>query len=145
VKEVTLMAIDKDDKTSRVKSTGHDVKDDLLQDVGLLALPVLAFQRNMLKLVKKGVEEAGLLHPMRTLLEHEVHALFMILDPKAKWRNSLGVEIEDKMKEALDRAVPKVISGSINLIDAQYEILTKLIDTLETARKSQTKNPKDRK
>jgi hypothetical protein len=77
------------------------------------------------------------------LAEHELHALFMILDPKAHWRNSLGVEIEKKLKDALDGAVPKVISGSVNLIEAQQAILTSLIEALDTARKGQL--PKGRK
>jgi hypothetical protein len=130
------MPTDRDYKTGRAKVTGEDAKDDLLRGVGLLALPVLAFQRNMLKVVRKGIEEAGLLQPVKMLAQHELHALFMILDPKAKWRNSLGVEIENKLKDALDSAVPKIISGSVSLIDAQHQILTSLIDALDTARKN---------
>lgn len=133
------MATDRDYKTGRAQVTGEDPKDpkdDLLRGLGLLALPMLAFQRNMLGLVKQGIEEAGLLKPVRTLAEHELHALFMIIDPKAHWRNSLGVEIEKKLKDALDSAAPKVISGSVNLIDAQQSILTSLIDALDKARKN---------
>jgi hypothetical protein len=133
------MATDRDYKTGRAPMTGEDPKDpkdDLLRGLGLLALPVLAFQRNMLGLVKQGIEEAGLLKPVRTLAEHELHALFMIIDPKAQWRNSLGVEIEKKLKDALDSAAPKVLAGSVNLIDAQQSILTSLIDALDKARKN---------
>src|SRR5437588_7412444 len=107
----TRMPTDRGYKTGRAQVTGEDAKDDLLRGGGLLALPVLAFQRNMLNVVRKGIEEAGLLQPVRTLAEHELHALFMILDPKGQWRNSLGVEIEKKLKDAFDSAVPKVISG----------------------------------
>ena len=131
------MPTDSDYKTGRTQVTGEDAKDGLLRGVGLLALPVLAFQRNMLKVVRKGIEEAGLLQPVRTLAEHELHALFMILDPTGRWRNSLGVEIEKKLKDAFDSAVPKVISGSVSLIDAQQAILTSLIEALDTARKSE--------
>jgi hypothetical protein len=129
------MAADRDSKTGRAQASGEDVKDDLLRGLGLLALPVLAFQRNMLGLVKQGIEEAGLLKPVRMLAQHELHALFMIIDPKAHWRNSLGVEIEKKVKDALDSAAPKIISGSVNLIDAQEQILKVLIEALDTARK----------
>jgi hypothetical protein len=130
------MATDRDYKTGRAQVSGEDPKDGLLRSVGLMALPVLAFQRNMLGLVKQGIEEAGLLKPVRTLAEHELHALFMIIDPKAQWRNSLGVEIEQKLKDALDSAVPKVISGSVSLIDAQQALLTSLIEALDKARKN---------
>jgi len=137
------MATDRDDRTARAQVTGEDVKEDLLRGMGLLALPVLAFHRNMLTVVRKGIEEAGLLQPVRTLAEHELHALFMFLDPKGQWRDSLGVEIEKKLKDAFDSAVPKVISGSVSLIDAQQAILTSLIETLDTARKNQRpKGPK---
>ena len=118
------MPTDRDHKTGRAQVTGEDVKDGLLRGMGLMALPVLAFQRNMLNVVRKGIQEAGLLQAVGTLAQHELHALFMILDPKAQWRNSLGVEIEKKLKGAFDSAVPKVISGSVSLIDAQEAILT---------------------
>jgi len=130
------MAADKDYKSGRARATEEDTKDDMLRGMGLLALPVLAFHRNMLNVVRKGIEEAGLLQPVRTLAEHELHALFMVLDPTAKWRNSLGVEIEKKLKDALDSAVPKVVSGSVSLIDAQQALLTSLIEALDTARKN---------
>jgi hypothetical protein len=131
------MATDRDNKAGRAHEAAQGAKEGLLHDVGLLALPVLAFQRNMLKLVKKGIEEAGLLKPVRTLAEHELQALFMILDPTGKFRNSRA-EIEEKMRDAFDKAVPKVIEGSVHLIDAHHDFLTKLIEALETERKSQT-------
>lgn len=137
------MSTDRDHKAGRAEVTGEEAKDNLLRGVGLLALPLLAFQRNMLKVVRKGIEEAGLLQPVRTLAEHELHALFMILDPTGQWRNSLGVEIEKKLKDAFDSAIPKVISGSVTLIDAQQALLTSLIEALDTARKSEL--PKDPK
>jgi len=137
------MPTDGDHKTGRAQVTGEDVKDNLLRGVGLLALPVLAFQRNILKVVRKGIEEAGLLQALGTLAQHELHALFMILDPKAQWRNSRGVEIEKKLKDAFDSAAPKVISGSVSLIDAQEAILTAVIEALDAARKDQPpKGPK---
>ena len=100
-------------------------------------------QRNMLNVVRKGIQEAGLLQAVGTLAQHELHALFMILDPKAQWRNSRGVEIEKKLKDAFDSAAPKVISGSVSLIDAQEAILTAVIEALDAARKDQPpKGPK---
>ena len=129
------MSMDQESETGRAQATGQEVKRDLPGAVGLLALPVLAFHRNMLNLVRKGIEEAGLLKPVQNLLEHELHALFMILDPTGQWRNTRGAEIEKRLKDTLDGAVPKVISGSISLIDAQQAILTELIAALDTARK----------
>ena len=134
------MPTNSDHKTDRARVTGEDIKDGLLRGVGLLALPVLAFHRNMLGIVRTGINEAGLLKPLQTLAQNELHALLMIVDPNGKLRNSLGTDVEDKLRDAFDRIGPKVISGSNSLIDAQHEILTVLIEALDTARKKQLPN-----
>jgi len=128
------MPTDRDYETGRAQVTGEDAKADLLQGMGLLALPLLAFHRNILDILRTGINEAGLLKPVQTLVENELHALLMILDPTGKWRNSLGADIEKKLKDTLDAAVPKVISGSVSLIDAQQAMLTSIIVALDTVR-----------
>ena len=122
-------------KTGRAHVTGDDDKDDLLRAMGLVGLPLLAFQRNMLKILRNGLDEAGIHKPVQTLAQNELHALFMILDPTARWRNSLGADIEKKLKDTLDAAVPKVISGAVSLIDAQATVLDSFIKELDPARK----------
>jgi len=128
------MPTDRDYETGRAQVTGEDAKADLLRGMGLLALPLLAFHRNILDILRTGINEAGLLKPVQTLVENELHALLMILDPTGKWRNSLGADIEKKLKDTLDAAVPKVISGSVSLIDAQQAMLTSIIVALDTVR-----------
>jgi hypothetical protein len=130
------MPANKDYKTRRAEMSGEDVKDGLCRGLGLLALPVLAFQRNMLGILRTGIEQAGLLKPLQTLIENELHAAMMIADPTGERRNSLGADMEKTLKDALDKAVPKVISGSISFIDAQEALLTSLIGALDTARKN---------
>ena len=49
------MPTDRNYKKGRAQVTGEDVKDDLLRGVGLMALPVLAFQRNMLVIGQTGI------------------------------------------------------------------------------------------
>lgn len=131
------MPMDQDNEAGRGQVNGHAPRGDLPGAIGLLALPVLAFHRNMLSLVRKGIEDAGLLKPVQNLLQSELQAVLMIIDPTAHWRNTRGAEIEKRLQDTLDRAVPKVISGSISLIDAQHAILTELIAALDTARKDQ--------
>jgi hypothetical protein len=99
-------------------------------------LPVLAFQRNMLGIARAGINEASNLKPVQTLAQCEMHALLMAIDKNGAVRNSLGTDIEKELKETLDAAVPKVISGSIMLIDAQQELLTSIIQALDKVRTS---------
>src|SRR5690349_19887854 len=106
---------------------GKSSKHELLRAVGLVGLPLLAFQRNILNLVRTGLETARLHPPLQKLAQSELHALFIILDPDAKWRNSLGDNIEKKVQATLDQAVPKVISGAVSLIDAQTTVLDAII------------------
>jgi hypothetical protein len=125
------MATDNDSETGQAQ---ENAKGDLLRSIGLLVVPLLVLQRNMLGIARASINEAGLLKPVQTLAESELQAVFMIADPKATWRNSVGADVENRLKGTLDAAVPKVISGSIMLIDAQREMLTSIIDALDTAR-----------
>lgn len=136
------MATAGDDRSGRVRETKENAKSAMLREMGLLALPVLAFHRNMLGVLRTGISEAGLLKPVQTLAENELHALLMILDPSGEWRNSRGADMEKKLKDTLDGAVPKVISGAVSLIDAQCAVLTSVIDALDPARSKKPSHEK---
>ena len=125
------MPTDNDNETGRAQ---EDAKGGLLQNIVLLMLPVLAFQRNMLGIARAGINEASNLKPVQTLAQSEMHALMMAIDKHGAVRNSLGTDIEKELKETLDTAVPKVISGSIMLIEAQQELLTSIIQALDKVR-----------
>src|SRR4051812_4273772 len=112
---------------------GHG-KRDMLRSIGLLVVPVLAFQRNMLGIALAGIDKASALKPVQTLAQCELQALLMILDPTGARRNSPDADIEEEMKTALDAAVPKVISGSVMLIEAQQLLLNSLIAVLDKPR-----------
>ena len=133
------MSKDSDYENGRENGKGYENgrengKGDLLPSIGLLVMPVLAFQRNMLGIARAGIKEASNLKPVQTLVQCELQALLMIADPKARWRNSLGTDIERELKETLDEAVPKAISGVNMLIEAQQEVLTSIIDVFDKAR-----------
>jgi len=127
------MPTDNDNETGREQ---ENAKGGLLRGIGLLVLPLLALQRNMLGIARAGINEAGLLKPVQTLAQSELHAWLMILDRDGRLRNSLGTDIEKELKDTLDAAVPKVISGAVMLIDAQQEVLTSIIEVLDKARTS---------
>jgi hypothetical protein len=127
------MPTDNDNETDREQ---ENAKGGLLRGIGLMVLPLLAFQRNMLGIARAGINEASNLKPVQTLAQSEFHALLMTLDRTGELRNSLGTDIEKQLKDTLDAAVPKVISGSIMLIDAQQEVLTSIIEALDKARTS---------
>jgi hypothetical protein len=129
----TRMPTDNDNETGRAQ---ENAKGGLLQSIGLLMLPLLAFQRNMLGIARAGINEASNLKPVQTLAQSELHALLMTMDKTGELRNSLGTDVEKELKDTLDAAVPKVISGSIMLIDAQQELLTSIIQALDKVRTS---------
>jgi hypothetical protein len=136
------MPTEGEDRTGRAPGPGESSGGGLLQSVVLLALPVLAFHRNMLDIVRTGIDKAGVLKPVRTLAENELHALLMLLDPSGNWRNSLGADMEKKLKDTLDAAVPKMISGSVSLIEAQHSVLEAVIEALNAARSNKPSDEK---
>jgi hypothetical protein len=125
------MPTDNDYETGR-----ENAKGGLLRSIGLVLMPVLAFQRNMLGIARAGIDEASNLKPVQTLVQCELQAFMMILDRDGKCRNSLGADIEKELQATLDAAVPKVISGATMLIEAQQDLLTSIIKVLDKARTS---------
>jgi hypothetical protein len=108
-----------------------------LRTVILVALPLFSFQRNVLDLVKAGIEKAVLARPLQNLLVSEVQAVMMILDPQHKWRDQLGADFDKKAKELLDEIANKVTSGSLRLVEAQQVLADRLIEVLKTLKDGQ--------
>jgi hypothetical protein len=105
----------------------------VLRNFALLTLPWLSLQRDLLALMKRGIEDASNVRPIENLTSRELQALMMILDPSAKWRNLLDSDLQEKIKETYTKTFPKLVSGSILLIETQEEVLasiSKLIDKL---------------
>ena len=96
-------------KDQKTHSDGaQDGQGSALSNVILLALPLFCFQRNVLNLVKAGLERAAGVRPVQNLLLHEMQAALMILDPERKWRNRLGVDLENKLKGLVEETTGKV-------------------------------------
>ena len=85
----------------------------VLRNFALLALPWLSLQRDMLALMKRGIEDASHVRPIENLTSRELQALMMILDPSGKWRSLLDRDLQEKIKETYTKTFPKLVSGSI--------------------------------
>lgn len=112
----------------------------------LLTLPWLSFQREMLAIMKKGIEDASHVRPIENLTSRELQALMMILDPSGKWRSLLDRDFEKKIEETCTKTFPKLASGSTHFIEAQEMLLVSISDLLDKLRKdNKAKNYTSRK
>ena len=109
-----------------------DFKDSIFRNFSLLALPWISFQRDMLAILKKGIEDTSHVKPVQKLTLLELHALMMILDPSRTWRSPFDADFEKRVEGAYKETFPKLLSGSIDLIEAQETVLQHLSDALMT-------------
>ena len=107
----------------------------VLRSFILLTLPWLSFQREMLAIMKKGIEDASHVRPIENLTSRELQALMMILDPSGKWRSLLDRDLEKKIEETYTKTFPKLASSSILFIEAQQALLASISDLLDKLRK----------
>jgi hypothetical protein len=120
-------------KDQKTRSGGAEKQEgSVLRSVILLTLPLFSFQRNVLELVKTGLKNTTVVRPVQNLLLSEIQAALMILDPERKLRNRLGIDLENKIKELAEETASKVISGSVQLVDAQQAVADRVIDVLKT-------------
>jgi hypothetical protein len=112
----------------------------------LLTLPLLAFQRDLLNIMKAGLEQppkpetsqsdqgvpargAGIGDLLQKLTAQELQALMMVLDPSHSLRNSLGVDFP-KLAVGVADVSQKLAGGALNIIEAQSKVLEHVIATL---------------
>lgn len=112
----------------------------VLRNFILLTLPWLSFQREMLAIMKKGIEDASHVRPIENLTSRELQALMMILDPSGKWRSLLDRDLEKKIEETYTKTFPKLASSSIHFIEAQEALLASISDLLNKLRKDNKPN-----
>lgn len=110
----------------------QNLKDSIFRNVALLALPWLSFQQDMLAIMKKGIEDTSHIKPVQKLTLLELQALMMILDPSRTWRSPFDANFEKRVEDTYKEAFPKMVSGSIDLIEAQEMILKRMSDALVT-------------
>lgn len=107
---------------------------DPLRNFILLALPWLSFQRHVLDVAKKTIQDAANIKPAERFAFSELHALMMILDPSRKIRGDAEPAFEKQVKEAYADIVPKLTSASVQLIEAQDRALESAFDVLNSLR-----------
>ncbi len=110
----------------------QNFKDSIFRNFSLLALPWVSFQRDMLAILKKGIEDTSHVKPVQKLTLLELHALMMILDPSRTWRSPFDADFEKRVEDAYKETFPKLLSGSIHFIEAQEIILQRISDALVT-------------
>jgi hypothetical protein len=108
----------------------------VLRNFALLTSPWLSLQRDLLALMKRGIEDASHVRPIENLTSSELQALMMILDPSAKWRNLLDSDLQEKIKETYAKTFPKLVSGSILLIETQEAVLAAISELFDNLRKN---------
>lgn len=116
---------------------GQAQNDDgrVLKSLALLTLPWISFQREMLAMMKKGIEDTSNARPVQNLAARELQALMMIFDRSGKWRGLLDHGLESKIAETYKETLPKLVSGSLGLIEAQDALLASVADLLDNVRK----------
>jgi len=112
----------------------------ILRNLVLLALPLLSFQRDVLAIMKKGIEDASHVRPIENLTSRELQALMMIVDSSGKWRNLLGNDLTEQIKQAYEKLFPKLVSGSMLLIETQDAILASISERLNELRRETQRN-----
>jgi hypothetical protein len=125
------MPNDKDSRSDRPEHGGGRALSNLV----LLTLPWLSFQRDMLTVMKKGIEDASHVRPFENLILLELQALMMIFDPSGKWRSYIDSDLQQKMEEAYKKTFPQLVSTSILSIEAQEAALASLAELLNKLRK----------
>ena len=96
----------------------------------------------MLAILKKGIEDTSHVKPVQKLTLLELHALMMIVDPSRTWRSPFDADFEKRVEDAYQETFPKLLSGSINFIEAQEIILQRFSDALITLKDGhKTKSP----
>lgn len=107
----------------------------VLRNFALVALPWLSFQRDILSIMRKGIEDASNVRPFEHLTTRELHAWMMIFDPTGRWRALSDRDLEKTFTETYEKILPNLVSGSRAYIDAHETVLNSLSGLLNDVRK----------
>jgi hypothetical protein len=123
------MQNDKDNNSGHAQNGERGIFGSLI----LLTLPWLSLQRDILGVIKKGLEEHKkediYFKPIQHLV-HELHALMMVLDRSRKLRSHFDDDLEKKLVDEFTQLFKKVVAGSVNFIEVQEIILAGISDVL---------------
>lgn len=110
----------------------------------LLALPLLSLQRDLLQVIKAGLEKPtkapataegatgndNIVDVLQKFAARELQALMMIVDPAHRWRNGLAEDFYKKLESDIAYVSQRVSTGAISLIEAQARILERAVEIL---------------
>ena len=113
-----------------------------LRNWALLALPWLAAQRDMLAACKNYVKDENCTLPIQNFAVRELYALMMVFDPSRKWRDACS-DLESSVGEIYKDSFPKLVSGSVALIEAQEAIVTSMIHAVTRLKNGSGKTTQD--
>jgi len=114
----------------------------VLRNFVLLALPLLSFQRDLLDIAKKTINNASNVKPTENFVLRELQALMMIFDRSHERRNLFDRDFEKRLEDAFKEIFPKVASASVQAIEAQEIILTSVFEAMNKLRKDETHRSK---
>jgi hypothetical protein len=83
----------------------------------------------MLGLCKNYIRDENCILPVQNFALREFYALMMVFDPLRTWRDAFS-GFEEGIGAASRDFVPKLISGSMAMIEAQEAVVASMIDTL---------------
>ena len=113
-----------------------------LKNWALLALPWLAAQRDMLAACKAYLKDENSTLPMQNFALRELQALMMVFDPARKWREGC-TDLESGVADIYKESLPKLVSGSVAMIEAQEAIVASMMDALTRMKNESGKTMQD--
>jgi hypothetical protein len=118
--------------TSNNAGHTHDGEPRLLRNLIVFALPLLCLQRNILPIIKAGLQRDGdnCIEEIHKFVTLELLALAMVFDPPQKLRILFDESYQRELKIEIAAILRKLSDGLIGLMDAQEMILTIMIDVL---------------
>jgi hypothetical protein len=119
-----------------------DGENRALRNWALLTLPLLAAQRDVLAACKTYIKDENSTLPMQNFALRQLYALMMVFEPARKLRDACS-DLESGVGKVYKEALPKFVSGSVALIEAQEAIVGSMIDALTQMKNTSGKSKKD--
>src|SRR5579885_1745558 len=101
----------------------------MLRNAALLALPILAAQRDMLGICKDAMKDESSILPMQNFALRQFYAMMMVFDPQRKFRDACA-GFEDGIGKTCQETMPKLVAGSVAFIEVQEAVLSTMIEAL---------------
>jgi hypothetical protein len=88
--------------------------------------------------MKNNLKDGNCVLPVQNFALRELYAMMMVFDPSRKWRDAFS-GLEEKIGAASKDAIPKMVSGSMAMLEAQEAVIGSMIDTLTHVKNANAK------